>query len=205
MIETAMDHGFESTSGFREAFRNVFGAPPSKAEQHNLLVMRWIQTPLGAMIAIANDDSLCLLEFADRRMMETQLRTLQRLFRCTLTPGNNDILRSIESELDLYFKGDLKSFSTPIAYPGSAFQTAIWDRLKAIPYGETLSYRDMARDLGFPDAQRAVGKANGDNRLAIVIPCHRVIRSDGTLCGYGGGLWRKKRLLELEAGQTVLA
>ena len=205
VIETAIEHGFESTSGFREAFRSVFGDPPSKANEKAALVMRWIETPLGAMVAVANDEALCLLEFADRRMMRTQLQTLMNRFKCVVLPGQNAILGQIEEELGAYFKGDLKEFKTPLLYPGSAFQIAVWDRLLKIPYGEVLSYSAMAKDLGFEGAQRAVGKANGDNRIAIVIPCHRVIRADGTLCGYGGGLWRKKRLIELESGQGVLA
>ncbi len=202
VIETAMDHGFDSTSGFREAFHKAFGDAPSRCHGKGVLLMRWIQTPLGAMVAAATDEALCLLEFSDRRMIALQLRTLASRFDSVPVPGNNAVLGLIESELAEYFAGTLREFKTPVAYPGTAFQVAVWRRLLEIPYGGVLSYGAMARDLGFPDAQRAVGKANGDNRIAIVIPCHRVIRADGTLCGYGGGLWRKQRLLELESGQT---
>lgn len=204
VMETAMDHGFESSSGFREAFRRVFGDPPSKAADKSALMMRWLDTPLGAMVAVASEEALCLLEFADRRMMETQLRVLMARLKCVILPGQNDVLRQAEKELEDYFEGRMRSFTVPLSYPGTPFQVAAWERLLRIPYGEILSYGQQAKDMGFPDAQRAVGKANGDNRLAIIIPCHRVVRSDGSLCGYGGGLWRKKRLLELEQGQSVL-
>jgi len=163
-----------------------------------------IETPLGAMVAVADDSALYLLEFADRPMLATQMKTLQRRYGCSVVPGVNGVFELLERELSEYFSGDLREFSVPLDARGTEFQVAVWDRLRAIPYGETLSYGDMASDLGRPDAQRAVGKANGDNRLAIIVPCHRVVRGDGSLCGYGGGLWRKKRLLELEQGQATL-
>lgn len=203
-MEASMELGYESSSGFREAFRSVFGDPPSKASQKRALTMRWIETPLGAMVAVADEEALCMLEFADRRMMETQLRRLVTLFASAVLPGRNAVLEQLETELNSYFRGELRTFGTPLKYPGTPFQVAVWDRLRAIPYGELLSYGAMARDLGFEGAQRAVGKANGDNRIAIVIPCHRVVRADSTMCGYGGGLWRKKRLIELETGQATL-
>lgn len=203
VMETAMDHGFESTSGFREAFERVFGSAPSKPGE-KVLQMRWIETPLGAMIAAADDKALCLLEFVDRRMMETQLKTLQKRLRATLVPGGNEVLSQVEAELNSYFQGELKEFKTPLHAPGTEFQMEVWDRLLKIPYGGTMSYSDLAKEIGRIDAQRAVGKANGDNRIAIIIPCHRVVKADGTLCGYGGGLWRKKRLLEIESGQGLL-
>ena len=161
--------------------------------------MRWIETPLGAMATVADESA-----FADRPMLATQMKTLQRRYGCSVVPGANEVFRLVERELAEYFCGRLREFSVPLDARGTEFQVSVWDRLKRIPYGETLSYGDMASDLGRPDAQRAVGKANGDNRLAIIVPCHRVVRGDGSLCGYGGGLWRKKRLLELEQGQATL-
>ena len=101
-------------------------------------------------------------------------------------------------ELAAYFNSRLRKFTVPISAPGTAFQQEVWKALQGIPYGETRSYRDVATALGCPKSVRAVARANGDNRLAIVIPCHRVVGSDGDLTGYGGGLWRKRRLLDIE-------
>lgn len=203
VIEATVETGFASSSGFRDAFQKAFGTSPVNAVGP-IFSMRWIETPLGAMVAIADETSLYLLEFADRRMLATQLQTLQKRYGCSVAPGVNDVLRLLESELSAYFSGSLQSFSVPTDTRGTEFQVSVWERLKEIPYGATLSYGAMATDLGRKDAQRAVGKANGDNRIAIIVPCHRVVRSDGTLCGYGGGLWRKKRLLEIEQGQATL-
>jgi AraC family transcriptional regulator of adaptative response/methylated-DNA-[protein]-cysteine methyltransferase len=191
-------NGFESASGFRDAFARTFGTPPGRASTLACLFARWLDTPLGAMLAIANDDGLCLLEFVDRRMLETQLATVRKRFGCAIVPGENDHLEQAADELVRYFDGSLTQFKVPLVMRGTPFQVKAWQRLMEIPCGETLSYAQMARDIGSPGAQRAVGKANGDNRIAIIIPCHRVVRSDGTLCGYGGGLWRKKWLLEHE-------
>ncbi len=204
VMEAAMESGFESTSGFREAFRRVFGDAPSRHGSGEAMAMAWLETPVGPMIAASHNDKLVLLEFADRRMMEAQLRTVQRRFGCPLAPGSSSVLEQTERELAEYFSGERREFTVPLDLRGTDFQVEVWKRLLEIPYGETLSYGQMARDIKRPDAQRAVGKANGDNRIAIIIPCHRVIKSDGTLCGYGGGLWRKQRLLELETGQLPL-
>lgn len=204
VIEAAMDSGFESTSGFREAFRRAFGAPPSRAGELKLLTIKWIETPLGSMIAAADSEQLHLLEFSDRRMLPVQIDRLRRIIGCDFAPGTNSIIEALESELADYFSGDLRQFNTPIAMEGTEFQVRVWNQLLNIPYGETLSYSDLGRKIGVEAGPRAIGRANGDNRIAILIPCHRVIRADGTLCGYGGGLWRKQRLLELETGQTPL-
>lgn len=191
-------HGYESSSGFRDAFTRVFGSPPGRGRTMQCLLARWLDTPLGAMLAVANDEGLCLLEFVDRRAIERQIETLRRKLDAVIIPGNNEHLDLIAVELKRYFAGELMEFTVPLVLVGSPFQEQVWKRLRAIPHGETLSYGVMADDLGRHGAQRAVGRANGDNRLAIVVPCHRVVRSDGTLCGYGGGLWRKKWLLEHE-------
>lgn len=203
-IDAAMETGYESDSGFRDAFERVLGAPPKRAEGLNAMLASWIETPLGPMLAAANDEGLCLLEYVDRRMLPAQIDRLRRLFNCAVIPGSNPFIQQIEEELNAYFESGLREFRTPVVLKGTDFQVKVWKRLLEIPYGQTLSYGQMAQDIGCPDAQRAVGKANGDNRLAILIPCHRVIKSDGTLCGYGGGLWRKKRLLELEQGSPGL-
>lgn len=191
-------HGFESASGFHEAFTRTFEAQPNHAEDVAPVVTTRILTPLGPMIAGATSEGLCLLEFADRRMLETQLERVRKWFGRPTLPGTNKHTEQIAVELDKYFTGSLVRFTVPLLLKGTPFQVAAWNQLLEIPYGQTISYERQARAMGRAGAQRAVGKANGDNRIAIVIPCHRVVRQNGDLCGYGGGLWRKKFLLDLE-------
>jgi len=150
------------------------------------------------MLAGATDRGICLLEFADRRMLETQLRRLANHLNALFVPGSNTILEQLSEELTSYFDGRLNYFSLPLIMPGTEFQQAVWDALRQIPHGKTSTYKAIAESIGRPKAVRAVARANGDNRIAIMIPCHRVIGSNGKLTGYGGGLWRKQRLLELE-------
>jgi len=199
---TAYAQGYESLSGFQEAFRKLLGASPTAASGERIVRVTRVLTPLGPMLVGGTEEALCLLEFVDRRMLESQLARVQRRLACTLVPGSNPVTEEVEQQLDAYFARRLSSFSVPLTAPGTDFQQTVWDALLEIPYGTTVSYADIARRIGRPTAVRAVARANGDNRIAILIPCHRVIGSDGTLTGYGGGLWRKKRLLELEAGQT---
>lgn len=194
-------HGFDSASGFRDAFARLFGKPPGNGRAINCLRAGWLDTPLGAMLAVAGEDGVCLLEFVDRRSFEAQVATLRRRLGAAIVPGDNEWLERLSDELARYFLGTLREFTVPLMRSGTPFQRKVCERLTRIPYGATLSYARLAEDIGRPGAQRAVGRANGDNRIAIVIPCHRVVRSDGSLCGYGGGLWRKQWLLDLERGQ----
>ena len=157
-----------------------------------------IETPLGSMLAIADDEGLRLLEFVDRRAMERELTILRRRLHTNVVPGEHRHLDAIRSQLADYFSGKNLEFDLPLAPVGSEFQLRDWKLLCSIPAGETRSYSWMAEKMGDPAMRRAVGRANGENMLCIVIPCHRVIRADGTLCGYGGGLWRKKWLLDHE-------
>ena len=198
--EVAFDSGYESLSGFRERFADLIGAPPGRARDADCIRMAWVESPLGPLVAGARAEGVCLLEFTDRRMLEAQCATLKRRFRCALVPGENDHLAQLKAELAEYFAGRRRAFDVPLLVPGTPFQERVWRELLAIPYGETRSYEDLARTLGNADAQRAVGRANGMNRIAIVIPCHRVVNKTGELGGYGGGLWRKHRLLALERG-----
>ncbi len=191
-------HGWGSQAGFRYAFARVFGGPPGRHRDSRCLLGRWLETPLGGMLAVAGDEGLCLLEFVDRRGLETQIAVLRRRLGCVIVPGRSRHLETIADEVARYFEATLRRFTVPLVMQGTPFQEAVWRRLGKIPYGRTESYAQLAADLGKPTARRAVGRANGDNRLAIVIPCHRVVRADGTLCGYGGGLWRKRWLLEHE-------
>jgi AraC family transcriptional regulator, regulatory protein of adaptative response / methylated-DNA-[protein]-cysteine methyltransferase len=190
--------GYESASGFREAFTRIFGDPPTAAKSRAPMFAERIETPLGGMIAVADDEGLRLLEFADRRALEGELSMLRKRLRTNVVPGEHPHLETIRSQLADYFSGRKLEFDIPLAPVGSAFQLRAWEILRSIPVSETRSYSWMARRLGDENARRAVGRANGTNMICIVIPCHRVIRADGTLCGYGGGLWRKKWLLDHE-------
>ncbi len=199
----ADDAGYESLSGFREAFSRHFGQPPGRGRRGECVWTAWLRTPLGPMIAGATERGLCLLEFTDRRMLEAQLETLGRRLHTPLVPGENTHLRQAKTELDEYFAGRRRAFEVPLHVSGTPFQERVWHELALIPYGATRTYADIARALGAPRAVRAVGQANGRNRIAIVLPCHRVVNVGGKLGGYGGGLWRKQRLLALEQGQAL--
>jgi AraC family transcriptional regulator of adaptative response/methylated-DNA-[protein]-cysteine methyltransferase len=157
-----------------------------------------IETELGIMIAGAVDDGVCLLEFSDRRMLNTEYKDLERYLKTTITEGESFHFITIRKELQEYFKGTRQEFSVPLVTPGTPFQQAVWKELLNIPYGTTRSYNQQSHALGKPESIRAVANANGMNRISIIIPCHRVIGSDGHLTGYGGGLKRKKWLLDHE-------
>lgn len=198
VIEAQLQAGYESGSGFRDAFSKILGqVPPRHSKQCLILKTAWIDTSLGPMIAIADEDYLYLLEFVTRRGLEREIERLRhRGF--ALIPGRNRIITLIETELNAYFSGKLQIFTTPYRVFGSLFQQAVWKGLCEIPYGETRSYAAQSAFLGKPQAYRAVANANGANQLAIIIPCHRVIASDGTLGGYGGGLTIKEWLINHE-------
>jgi AraC family transcriptional regulator of adaptative response/methylated-DNA-[protein]-cysteine methyltransferase len=172
-------------------------ASPSAARA-DACVAATIATPLGEMIAASHDGRVCLLEYSTPEHLETQLASITRHFG-NVSFGTAAALDRLSAELAAYFAGTLRSFSVPLAIAGTAFQERVWAALLRIPYGQTRSYEELAREIGVPGAQRAVGLANGNNRIAIVIPCHRVINKSGKLGGYGGELWRKKALLALES------
>ena len=199
VLDTQLDHGFESSSGFREAFAKVFGAPPSKSSGVHCLLSRWIETPLGAMLVLADDAGLYVLDFVDRRGLEREILRLRKRSGVAIVPGTHRVLDQAEKEIGEYFAGKRTQFTLPLAERGTDFQRAVWQQLLQIPPGETRAYADIAKAIGQPSANRAVARANGDNFRAIVIPCHRVIGSDGSLTGYGGGLARKQWLLDHEA------
>jgi len=196
--DVVFDHGFESHSGFREAFSRCFGKPPGRARGGDCLTFARIDSPLGPLLAAAASEGICLLEFFDRRMIEAQLHTLRRRIPRPAVPGDHAHLAGLRRELDEYFAGGLSEFTVPVFAPGSDFQRRVWEALRRIPCGETRSYVEIARAIGSAGAARAVGRANGMNRIAIVIPCHRVVNDDGRVGGYGGGRWRKEWLLRHE-------
>lgn len=173
----------------------------------------WFESPVGTLIAAATDEALCLLEFSEPETFAARLSALRERHARSLRSGLddhpdhplNDHLRALRRQLEEYFAGQRREFDLPLLYPGTPFQQKVWATLQRIHYGETWSYLDLAVRIGDVKATRAVGTANGMNPIAIVIPCHRVVNANGDLGGYGGCLWRKRILLDLERGQGRLA
>jgi len=207
VLPAGFESGFESDSGFRDAFKRLFGVTPTEARGMPPIVATLIASPLGPLLAAATDEGLCMTEFADRKRLPDQAADLRRWFARPVIPGTNRFTDQAARELEEYFTGTRREFTVPLVLRGTEFQERVWRELLRIPYGETISYEELATRIGKPTAQRAVGMANGRNRLPIIVPCHRVIQKNGQLRGYGGGLWRKQFLLDLElrAGGLTLA
>lgn len=205
IINAQLDTGYESSSGFRDAFARILGAAPTRLGNKPVLKAAWLDTCLGPMLAIGDEDALYLLEFVDRRGLEREVERLRQKTQAAIIPGVTPAISSIDRELREYFGGTLGRFHTPIHRLGSPFAQRVWDELARIPLGTTRSYSDIAQAIGNPSAARAVARANGANQLAIVIPCHRVIQANGELGGYGGGLVRKQWLLDHEKQSPVSA
>ncbi len=200
----AGDVGYESLSAFNDAFLKFAGESPTQASDRAVVHVTRVESPVGELVLGVTDNDLVLLEFVDRRLLPTQVARVAKALDCVFAPGETPLLRRVRAQLDEYFAGERRDFDLPIAMTGTPFQVSVWQALLAIPSGATRSYKEVAIAIGRPEAVRAVARANGDNRMAIVIPCHRVIGADGKLVGYGGGLWRKQRLLDLERGVTSL-
>lgn len=198
IMETAYDSGFESLSGFNESFKTIFGVSPKNSKSHKIIDLKRIETPVGTMYAAAVEEGICMLEFTDRKMLETEFKDLAQSLNATIILGENPHFETLEKELSEYFTGERTRFSVPLSPVGTAFQKSVWKALMEIPYGETWTYRKQSEFLGDAKKVRAVANANGMNKISIIIPCHRVIGSNGTLTGYGGGIWRKQKLLGLE-------
>lgn len=198
ITDIAFDSGYESLSGFNDTFKSIIGVSPQNSKTKQVINLTRIETDLGTMVACATDKGICLLEFSDRKMLETEFKQLMKALKAPIVQGENQFFKPLKIELDSYFKGMLKEFDVPLDLVGTDFQKQVWNVLLQIPYGITSSYAEQADRLGKPSAVRAVANANGMNKISIIIPCHRVIGSDGSLTGYGGGLWRKKKLLDLE-------
>ena len=198
VLDVALENGYESLSGFNDSFKNVFGVSPKNSKMEKIIDVKRIETPLGTMIACANENGICMLEFSDRKALPTELKEISKHFDANIVQGENPHFKTLEKELEEYFEGKRKDFTVPLAPVGTDFQKKVWEILRTIPYGTTRTYQQQADILGIPKAVRAVANANGLNKISIIIPCHRVIGSNGTLTGYGGGIWRKQKLLELE-------
>lgn len=192
------DAGFDSGSGFRAAIARLLGEAPAKLRGKTMLKADWIETPIGLMIAIADTHALHILEFLERKALASEVRKLQAITGSAISFGRTAPIDQIDAELGGYFAGTSAAFLTRLAPQGTAFERQVWEGLRQIPVGETASYSGLAAAIGNPTAVRAVGRANGANPVAVVLPCHRVVGVGGALTGYGGGLWRKRWLLEHE-------
>lgn len=164
-----------------------------------ILYMKELKTSIGNLMFGASQKGLCLLDFKFRKSFPSILKRIHIYFGKHISNEESEIIQIAENEIDLYLQGKLKDFSVPLDIQGTPFQKKVWNALLKIKYGTTVSYQDIATEIGQPKAFRAVANANGQNGIAIIIPCHRVIGSDGTLTGYGGGLPLKRKLLRLES------
>ncbi|HEY0261764.1 MAG TPA: methylated-DNA--[protein]-cysteine S-methyltransferase [Chitinophagales bacterium] len=169
----------------------------------NSIYQNSIETPLGKMIVCAVENGICLLEFGDRKELQNELQQLEKTLNTTIQQGENTHIKTLKTQLHEYFAGTRKTFDIPLFFTGTEFQKSVWNELLKIPYGKTRSYKEQAIALGNLESIRAVANANGRNKIAILVPCHRVIGTNGSLTGYAGGLQRKQFLLELESGNKI--
>ncbi len=197
--DTAFGVGYESLSGFGYTYKKLLGSSPRKSITKNVILLSRAATPLGPVFVAGTDKGICLVEFVDRKMLEKEFSDLQRLLKGTIIAGENQHTEQVKTELREYFQGERMHFDVALHTPGTEFQNVVWEALLNITHGQTMTYRQLAEKIGNPKAIRAVASANGLNRIAIVVPCHRVIGSDGQLRGYGGGLERKQWLLDHES------
>jgi len=202
-MNPAMSDTLSSTIDISAWFTALFGEPVTTTDTTNTIRVELMDSAVGPLVVGATDEGLCLVEFTDPQRMDSQVTSLRRLLPYNVQRGAHPYLKQVRQELTEYFAGQRTHFEVPLLYPGSAFQRAVWTALLEIPYGETRTYESLARQIATAEAVRAVGGANGANRIAIVIPCHRVVNKSGKLGGYGGGLWRKKALLALEQQQLT--
>jgi AraC family transcriptional regulator, regulatory protein of adaptative response / methylated-DNA-[protein]-cysteine methyltransferase len=191
---------YDSLSGFQDSFKQSVGLSPQKSKAKMVIFTTRISTPIGQMMVGILDERLCLLEFCDKEeRLNLELEQIRSQNDASLMTAHHALFDDVQNQLNEYFTGQRKEFQLPLHIAGTPFQEAVWNALLTIPYGATCSYQTQANKIGRPDAVRAVARANGSNRIAIVIPCHRVIGSNGSLTGYGGGLERKRWLLSHEA------
>ncbi len=201
--ETAFGLGYESLSGFGYTYKKIMGKSPANSKAQNIILINRLTTPLGPMIVCATNEGICLLEFTDRKMLETEFRDLQKALNSEILVGENIHIKQLRKEIKEYFNGERKMFQVALHTPGTDFQNEVWNALKKIPFGSTSTYQQQAININNPNAIRAVAKANGFNRISIVVPCHRIIGKNGNLTGYGGGIERKKWLIEFERDASI--
>lgn len=189
---------------FTDRYRWIFETSSTYSDERTIINMTELSTPLGPMLAGTTAEGVCLLEFVNRIRFEKELIDLQRLLNAVFIPGRNQHSDQLENELNEYFEGKRKTFSVALHTPGNDFSKAVWKMLQEIPYGKTCSYKEQSEMMNNPKAIRAIASTNGRNRLAIIIPCHRVIGSDGSLTGYAGGIEKKKWLLKFERDNSEI-
>ena len=197
IIEAQLDAGFNSSSGFVEAIKKQIGISPKGIKSQRILSAKWLETPIGPMLGVADDEGLHLLEFAERKGLPKEIETTKKRIGAIVFRSHK-ILEETETQLDEYFNGNRRNFDIPIAQYGTPFEKSAWAQLQSIPYGTTRTYAAQAKAIENPNAVRAVARANGSNKVAIIVPCHRVIGSDGSMTGYAGKIWRKEWLLTHE-------
>jgi len=191
-------------TGFADRYPWIFEKSSISSDKDAIINMTEISTPLGPMLAGATSKGVCLLEFTNRIRLEKEFAELQKLLNAVMVAGRNSYLDQLENELTEYFEGKRKTFSIPLHTPGNDFSQAVWKTLQEIPYGKTCSYKEQAEMMNNPKAIRAIASTNGRNRLAIIVPCHRVIGSDGNMTGYAAGIDKKKWLLKFERNNSEI-
>lgn len=201
--QTAFSAGYESLSGFGYTYKKLLGRSPKNSQTQSIILIHRFTTPLGPMFVCATDQGICLLEFVEREILEKELEELQKLLSATIIAGENAHIQQVKREISEYFDGKRKTFEVTLHMPGTDFQRLVWQHLLTVPIGQKTTYQTIAQQIGKSKAVRAVGAANGRNRIAIIVPCHRVVGSDGKLRGYGGGIERKEWLLAHEKKSLV--
>lgn len=203
-INTAYDLGYESLSGFGYTYKKIIGKSPNKSKSKQVILINRLTTPLGSMFVCATEKGICLLEFTDRKMLETEFKDLQRILNAKILIGENKHIKQAKIELSEYFKGERQKFDVPIDALGPDFQKKAWHLLTKIPFGSTTTYSILADKTSPKSRVQSIRKANGFNKISIIIPCHRVIAENGDLMGYGGGIERKKWLLNHEKATRIV-
>lgn len=170
----------------------------------NKIIIQYYKTKIGEFIMGSFDDQLCMLDYRYRRMRTTVDKRIKAALNAEFYEEDNEILKETRNQLDAWLDGKRKVFDIPILLVGTDFQKSVWEVVMSIKYGETTTYMELAKKLGNEKGVRAVASVNGANALSLIVPCHRIIGSDGSLVGYGGGLAVKKRLLNMEKRNKLL-
>ncbi|MGD1841343.1 MAG: bifunctional transcriptional activator/DNA repair enzyme AdaA [Thermonemataceae bacterium] len=199
--EVAFEMGYESLSGFGYTYKKILGNSPSNVNYKETILINRLATPIGPMFVCATKKGICLLEFTNRKKLEAEFAALQKVLNAKIIVGENKHIIQLRKEIEEYFQKKRVTFEVPLHTPGTSFQNEVWNAVKNISFGTTVTYQSVAQKINSPKAVRAVANANGHNRIAIVIPCHRIIRKSGNLGGYGGGLKRKQWLIAFEKAQ----
>jgi len=205
ITHSAFESGYESLSGFNDSYRSLFGESASKSKNKNVINVVRFGSPIGSMIACATEEGLCFLGFVGQQKLEKHFEEIQKHFNAIILPGRNTHLLKVKKEITEYFDGERTRFSVALDIIGTDFRKKVWNELLNIPYGKTISYKEQAMAMNNANAVRAVASANGANKIGIIIPCHRVIGSNGSLTGYAGGLHKKSWLLNFEKSNSSQA